>query len=129
MAQFAPMVTFREAIKPKRNGRDKIVQARDVGPDGRLRVTDIASIAAASADGSPMPASTRASWERSRSKAEKLRAKLGQPGFITPHDIHRFPEKPPRMRWTTYERLRSKDARLMRGSRTGDRMVLAKRRR
>jgi hypothetical protein len=54
-----------------------------------------------------------AAWERRRSRAEKIRTKLGQPGFITPYDVHRFPDKPKRMRWQTYERMRNEDARLM----------------
>jgi hypothetical protein len=51
-------------------------------------------------------------WERARSQAEKIRAKLGQPDFIDSAD--EFPEKPKLMRWQTYRRLRAKDSKLMR---------------
>jgi hypothetical protein len=58
-------------------------------------------------------------WERARSRAEKIRTKLGQPGFITPYDFDRFPDKPKWMRWATYERLKSEDAQLMRACSAG----------
>jgi hypothetical protein len=52
-------------------------------------------------------------WERARSKAEKIRSKLGKPDFITPYDVYAFPDKPKWMRWRTYDRMRAEDARLM----------------
>lgn len=58
-----------------------------------------------------------AQWERARRQAEKIRAKLGQPGFID--DTDDFPEKPTRMRWRTYRRLRAKDRQLMRAYEDG----------
>ena len=58
-------------------------------------------------------------WERARSRAEKIRAKLGQPGFIDIDSTHDFPEKPKRMRWRTYRRLRAKDSQLMRAYEDG----------
>jgi hypothetical protein len=54
-----------------------------------------------------------AGWERARSKAEKMRAKLGQPGFITPDEMNCFPRKPKWMRWQTYERMQAEDERLL----------------
>jgi hypothetical protein len=58
-------------------------------------------------------------WERARSRAEKIRAKLGQPGFIDIDSTHDFPEKPKWMRWRTYRRLRAKDSQLMRAYEDG----------
>ena len=45
--------------------------------------------------------------------SEKIRAKLGQPGFIAVHDPEQFPNKPNWMRWRTNERLKAEDERLM----------------
>ena len=53
-------------------------------------------------------------FERARSQAEKIRAKLGKPGFIDVDCTHDFPKKPKWMRWHTYRRLRAKDSELMR---------------
>lgn len=54
------------------------------------------------------------SWrERARSKSEKIRTKLGQPGFIAVNDPEGFPDKPKWMRWRTYDRLQAEDERLM----------------
>ena len=53
-------------------------------------------------------------WERARGQAQKIRARLGQPGFIDIDSTHNFPEKPKWMRWHTYRRLRAKDSQLMR---------------
>jgi len=58
-------------------------------------------------------------WERACSQAEKIRAKLGQPGFIDIDSTHEFPEKPKRMRWHTYRRLRANDSQLMRAYEDG----------
>jgi hypothetical protein len=58
-------------------------------------------------------------WERARSQAEKIRTKLGQPGFIDIDSTHDFPDKPKRMRWHTYRRLRAKDTQLMRAYEDG----------
>jgi hypothetical protein len=58
-------------------------------------------------------------WERARGQAEKIRAKLGQPGFIDFDSTHDFPEKPKWMRWHTYRRLRAKDSQLMRAYEDG----------
>ena len=55
-----------------------------------------------------------ARFERARSRAEKIRAKLGKPGFIDVDSTHDFPEKPKWMRRHTYRRLRAKDSELMR---------------
>jgi hypothetical protein len=58
-------------------------------------------------------------WERARSQAEKIRAKLGQPGFIDIDSTHDFPDKPKRMRWHTYRRLQAKHSKLMRAHEDG----------
>ena len=50
-------------------------------------------------------------WERARNRSEKIRAKLGQAGFIAVNEG--FPDKPKWMRWRTYERLKAEDERLM----------------
>jgi hypothetical protein len=52
-------------------------------------------------------------WERARDKSEKIRAKLGRPGFIAANDPEGFPDKPKWMRWRTYERLKAEDERLL----------------
>jgi hypothetical protein len=58
-------------------------------------------------------------WERARRQAEKIRTKLGQPGFIDIDRTHDFPDKPKWMRWHTYRRLRAKDSQLMRAYEDG----------
>jgi hypothetical protein len=44
IAEFAPTVTIREAIKPESDGVYGIVQARDVGRDGRLEISGVARV-------------------------------------------------------------------------------------
>jgi hypothetical protein len=51
-------------------------------------------------------------FERARSQASKIRAKVGQK-TSTP-DQEPFPEKPKRMHWDTYYRLRARDSLLVR---------------
>ena len=51
-------------------------------------------------------------FERARSQASKIRAKLGQKTSVPDQEL--FPEKPKWMRWPTYRRLRAKDSQLCR---------------
>ena len=44
IAEFAPTVTFRQAVKPEAGGVYGVIQARDVGRDGRLDLTDVARV-------------------------------------------------------------------------------------
>ena len=51
-------------------------------------------------------------FERARSKASKIRERLGQKTAMP--DDEPFPDKPKWMRWHTYRRLRAKDSELLR---------------
>jgi hypothetical protein len=48
--------------------------------------------------------------ERARTRASKIRARLGQKTGTPDQEL--FPEKPKWMRWPTYRRLRTKDSEL-----------------
>lgn len=65
-------------------------------------------------------------WERCRNRAEKIRTKLGKPGFITPDEAEDFPDKPKWMRWRTYHPLEAEDDRLMAMYQGGFGLMVAK---
>jgi hypothetical protein len=54
-----------------------------------------------------------AEWERSRTKSERIRRKLGDATFPVLGDYNPFPPRPRGMWRSTYERLRQRDAELL----------------